>query len=761
MALRPLAARSLSSQVLTFAPRPIPTPTQVIINLPPAAPTIQILVPTSGTTFDAGTASSIAVSGIGTSLASITGCTYSNNLGGSGTTVSTPNINFSIASLALTVGDNILTITCTDVFNQIGTDVLTITRSAASTSNPIAAARLPAGDASVPNSVWSVSGVEGGIPSDGWQNCTTTACRTLCPNVVAGVASLNIPTCVGGTVNSANITSAVNNAPDSQVVWLPAGNTTIGGMNFNNDFTELRGQGANLTVLKVNSLAPVSCHIGIYGQLVNACKNGTNVGSDSPENVATWTAGFAQGTTVITLSTVANLTVGRTIWLDQLDDPGFPTTADIYVIYDSGGENQTRASRGQLEGHQVTAINGLQVTISPGVMMPNVRSARTPGAWWPNSGTQLNYFGIRDLTLDNLGSTAPAYNVINATNTWVKGVRLINTATVSSDARLFALFNVVHGEVRDSYIYGMEATGLLNMYSYGPANVSLTKFENNVQHAGTNPLVTDSCSWGNVFAYNTVEGGGIGLEQASIIFHACGGMDLLEGNEFQNISFDNIHWPHFFMTMHRNHLDGNTRNTLPGESQSAVPMYAWQRFTNATGNVMGATNWTAYERDCGVNPCTNGGDHCQECIWELGFRGTNSLTNPFGDDARVKATLMRWGNWDSVTSTNDNGTNDLTGIRWVSAEVPSGITTYANTVPSAQTVPPSLYLSAKPAWFGSIAYPPIGPDVANGNVPTRTGGHVNKIPSKACFDATATDTANGYNGVTPPVKAWNAAGCGF
>ena len=85
---------------------------------------------------------------------------------------------------------------------------------------------------------------------------------------------------------------------------------------------------------------------------------------------------------------------------------------------------------------------------------------------------------------------------------------------------------------------------------------------------------------------------------------------------------------------------------------------------------------------------------------------------------------MRWGNYDTVNN----------ATRWQASEVPSGISPFANAVPASQSLPSSLYLSAKPAWFGSVAWPPIGPDVVGGNL-AGLGGHVYKIPAQVCFES--------------------------
>src|SRR5260370_2712541 len=68
------------------------------------------------------------------------------------------------------------------------------------------------------------------------------------------------------------------------------------------------------------------------------------------------------------------------------------------------------------------------------------------------------------------------------------------------------------------------------------------------------------------------------------------------------------------------------------------------------------------------------------------------------------------------------------------------------------SLPASFYLSAKPSWWGSAAWPPIGPDVSSGNftdwvssVVSVLNGHVNAIPAIGCFN---TSTINGTRNVT-------------
>jgi hypothetical protein len=222
-------------------------------------------------------------------------------------------------------------------------------------------------------------------------------------------------------------------------------------------------------------------------------------------------------------------------------------------------------------------------------------------------------------------------------------------------------------------------------------------------------------------------------------------MNLYEGNNIPSYLGDILHGPHYFETLFRNHIDGYAHNQPQVNENSGVTLLSKNRFFNLVGNVIGHSHFTTYQAT---------GSATQNAIYSLGDQGTGS-GGSVGDDPNVLRTVLRWGNWDSVTSTNDNGTNDATGTRFVASEVPSGIPNFANPVPGSQALPASLFRSSKPAYFGNVAWPPVGPDITNGNITTATGGHANKIPARLCFENTAIDSAYG----TRNIRAHNAAAC--
>jgi hypothetical protein len=566
---------------------------------------------------------------------------------------------------------------------------------------------------------WRSAGVSGGIPS------RTTICATLNPGATAS-----------------QINSAISACPNGQVVFLNAGTYTLSsGIVFSKSGVTLRGNGAHSTKLIINGTTS-GCSL-FYSSAVRMCAGSGNIGTTAgggpgPDHSATWTAGYAQGSTVISLSNTTGLSVGSTIFLDQLNDArdGWPAAGDLYVCDDvqpcswEGGNSYARVGRVQTELHAVTAINGTNVTISPAIMAPNFRASQSPGAWWGN--TVLQNSGIEDLTIDFTGGSAAGIEVVNATNCWLRGLRLINSGGPGSFVFHVLIVNGFRITTRDSYFYGPSVQGN-TQYAYTPHVSGSLLFENNILHHNVAPTAPNDPEVGSVYAYNYVHDAYYatsGFQQ-----HNAGDLlNLFEGNNVGSMFSDNIHGSHFFLTYFRNHLDGHAHNPGGNTADSGFVFWSHNRFHNVIGNVIGGTHFTTYE----TNLADSG-----KSIFLLGFEGSHGGTS-LGSDSNVKRTLMRWGNWDSVNA----------GTRFVAAEVPSSISSFANAVPSSQALPASMYLPGKPSWFGSNPFPPIGPDVTGGNI-SGFGGHANKIPARVCFESTAVDSAYSSLGI----KLFNASGC--
>jgi len=427
---------------------------------------------------------------------------------------------------------------------------------------------------------WSAGnqGVAGGIPN------RTTICATLNPGATA-----------------AQINAAIAACPANQVVFLNAGTYNITGLNFGskNNVT-LRGAGPDRTFLKFNGAD------GCGGFAGDVCIKGEDVLAQTwpghaPEEVGhfhVWTGGYAQGSTQITVDSTASLSVGMTIVLDQLDDA--TDTGGVLISHASTRvlENIStgRVGRGQTQWVRITAINGLTLTITPGVYMPNFRASQLPQIWWAQ-GPTLN--GIEEMSLDHSGSSAIDAGMSgvvfwNTTQCWVKNVR-----SIKSGRNHVWLVQASRSEIRDNYFTGADKPGAslnygIDFYMGGDSLVI-----NNVFQHVTSSLLPGTTS-GDILAYNFSRDqpySSPDYMQIAVNTHDLGNLMLLvEGNQTNTFTMDLFHGAGHLNTVFRNHLSGQdvgqTTNT------SVINLFAYNRFVNVVGNVLGTAGYHTNYQDC-------------------------------------------------------------------------------------------------------------------------------------------------------------------
>jgi hypothetical protein len=107
------AAGNTATAVLTVTYTPDLTVPTVAITTPTANPTLAV------------SATPLAVSGTADDNVGVTQVTWTNDRGGSGTATGTTA--WSVASIALLAGDNVVTVTARDAAGNVATDVLTVT----------------------------------------------------------------------------------------------------------------------------------------------------------------------------------------------------------------------------------------------------------------------------------------------------------------------------------------------------------------------------------------------------------------------------------------------------------------------------------------------------------------------------------------------------------------------------------------------------------------------------------------------------------
>ncbi|HXM98387.1 MAG TPA: right-handed parallel beta-helix repeat-containing protein [Candidatus Dormibacteraeota bacterium] len=607
---------------------------------------------------------------------------------------------------------------------------------------------------------WTQAGIPGGIPSNSWAQCGAT----IAP--YAGPAS---------TINA-----AIGACGTNQFVLLGPGtfNLTTPIIIKGKSNVVLRGSGANSTFLVFNA-TPGNCTGGSTNCLINIqSSDGTYIGN--PANVFSWMAGFAQGTTSITLSSGAKIVAGVTsIVLDQCDNGSSGSTcagniadngnffncAKMYSSSDSTGcsldgpDGQARMNRNQWEIVEAVSCNpacgfaGITaVTIRPPLQHPQWSPGQTPQAWLIQPS---QYVGIENLSVDSLAVTpAEVIGFGNMSYGWVRGVRISN----GWQAGIYSATSN-HMEFESNYIYNTGRSGAY-VDPFGIRyNGSNYLIQNNIIQKTRVPILAEGPAPGSVIGYNFIVNNYFDSDFMFAGFepHAAGNnYQLYEGNIGPGMIYEDSHGTQSMNTSFRNLFMGweSCANGQCGlqvfkdSSTNAFRSAAFSRYQNVVGNVLGTPGvQTGYQATDGY-----------PFIYVLGNGDGNRGISP---DPLVASTLLRWGNYDTVSkavrwcgNASDTGWGETCKN---SAEVPTQISPYPNAIPTRgdtgvgqPPLPASFYLVSKPSWFGSLPWPAIGPDVTGGNI-GQCSGIINTIGQFSGLPATSVSQCLGTNLTTP---AW-------
>jgi hypothetical protein len=560
----------------------------------------------------------------------------------------------------------------------------------------------------------------GGIPR------RTTIYQTLSPR--------------GGSLDdTAALQRVLDTCPPGQVVMLSPGTFNIDapGLHFRRSDCTLRGSGTGALgsgnggtrLVKADRETERTSGVLYVGRgNPSVFFSSTNLASDA-----------IKGTNSVTLEKNPGVAVGEIVLVDQVTDN------DPRVWWgpqhNSPGEGSRRwfdrQGRSLTQMMEVTAVNGNTITFSTPF---HITFKTEYGAQLSRYGTDpgqrasdpfLNRTGIEDLYVYGGMGGHGNVSVALCAYCWVKNIE--SHWSIGPSVGFHGTFRSV---LRDSYIHETPdpnpgGAGYLVEVNWAASD---NLVENNVIWYGNKQIVMQATGGGNVIAYNYMDDsfgsyypdsaeGGLNAGH-----YTTPHMELLEGNYSHNYKGDSYWGNSIYITVFRNQLSGLRAARPPLDTyksgilpymdlkgRAPVDVQAHSDYTNFVGNVLGFQGQTllSYKRD-GYSTVQTGWKYeeldgfssarkGEVIMWAMGSQQAGGWSWV----PTTYQTQLRDGNWDWVTKSQ----------RWhgIGGTVGSG---------TPRPIPDSLYLTAKPAFFGSNPWPWVNP--ANGTVTV--------LPAKACLE---------------------------
>ena len=534
---------------------------------------------------------------------------------------------------------------------------------------------------------WSQSGIPGGIPNR----------TTVCSAIAAGATQ-------------ATIQGALDACKPDQVVLLAAGTYDIDGELTIPSNVVLRGAGPKRTILNAR------------GSGAGFIRFGSGEAPSTDESTAI-TAGATAKSTRITLADTSDIAVGSHLMVTQLNDPSYVniTTSNGSCTWCDGGIgwNGTRV-QGQIV--EVTAVDGKTVSISPGLY---VAYGRNPLATQVDMGA--TNAGVEDLQV-SMNDTGYGANFLmdGASTSWIRNVE--SNYTDGDHAQLHWGYR---NEIRDSYFHDAwtHSAGRTDADIFITDKTSGTLVENNALRRLHQSIMLNWGAAGNVIAYNYIDSnfdsagtntlfGGLNVHGAHPMFNLWEGniAPKLDADYFWGSSSHNTAFRNWFkgVAMIYGPLTGRSaEQTASGywasQALAAVDLSQTTRFYSLVGNVIGSDRQKAMGKWTPMVVARQGRSYYTSNNpygYAFGYANLSDGGSDPGDTDKAYTTAIVHGDYDVVTGT----------FRW-------------NPGISRHDLPNSFYRSAKPAWFGSLAWPAFGPMPG-----TPTTALTGNIPAKACYD---------------------------
>ncbi|MGC4119813.1 MAG: glycosyl hydrolase family 28-related protein [Myxococcales bacterium] len=520
---------------------------------------------------------------------------------------------------------------------------------------------------------WSAAGVVNGIPE-----------RTQ-EILVTGLVG------DGVTDNAGVIQAAIAACPVGSVVKIPEGTYACASSLTLKSGITLRGSGVGKTILKSTGAASA------YAGFVNL---GTTGPSWQYQNSSTAiTSGATAGSTTIGVASSASIAVGTHLVIAEENDPALvatPGTANVGANNNvTGWGDDNLHARGQVV--RVTAVAGSTLTVSPALYSDY---ARSPIAVWFKPDCENA--GVEDLTLyaTNSGIDGASIMMYGAYNCWVRNV--FGDFCDSFHVKiLWGLHNEVrHSHFRDAYFH---AAGNRDNSCELTYKTSHTLVVDNIFERLLCGVMLNRGAAGNVIAYNFTTGeyhdnGATGATWMPFGLGANHGahpqFNLFEGNVTAKFVADSYWGTSSDTTVLRNWFLGHGTFQPPysqrgpleapiayAQDLAAIQVWEGQTRLNVVGNVLGdSTLAGATYKVTHPDPRGYGSPY----IWSIGYISSSDPGTSTPVLPKPAPTLLDHGNWDPVGNAQ----------RWDPAV-------------SSRSIPASLFLATKPAFFHSLPWPPF------------------------------------------------------
>ncbi|MBO0864888.1 MAG: hypothetical protein J2P16_07450 [Mycobacterium sp.] len=507
-----------------------------------------------------------------------------------------------------------------------------------------------------------------------------------------------------GRDDTAAIQAALDRCPPNHVVQLEAGRFTISGegLYMTRSGVTLRGRGWHTWLVKTPGSNYPVISVGIHWYHYT-----------QPVELA---ADALQGARSISLVRDPGLRPGEIVTVDEKTDPDL----SVWNPDNSPPGNESRGWFGEDDRPigqvmEVKAVRGASVSFTTplhvGLLTKHdahlVRLSHDDGG--PVAPT-VRYAGIEDLHVSggeggdgggNIHLFATAYS-------WVKNVE--SDQSKGSSVNLDGAFRCV---LRDSYLHstldpnpGGGGYGIA-LDNYAADNL----IENNISWNFNKVMVMRTTGGGNVIGYNYMDDGwGAGYRSIVEVGLNASHMttphhELFEGNQSFNFDSDSVWGNSIYITAFRNDLTAQRRSTPPLQltddgNRRAIGLTTGHWWYSFIGNVLGSAGQRPGPGRSFVYQQTSFDRDDQVPMWKLGYNGTDGSAP---QDPKVAQTTIRYANYDYVTNTTQWGDQQ------------------------ARTLPPSLYLTSKPAFFANQPWPWVTPDNPTSKLTT--------LPARQRFDA--------------------------